>query len=49
VAPIEAAAATVSAGVLWKRQLPVWAASLVGALLVAELWVVRQWLFVFGG
>ncbi|MEP3784941.1 cobalamin biosynthesis protein CobQ [Ascidiaceihabitans sp.] len=49
VAPIEAAAATVSAGVLWKRQLPVWAASFVGALLVAELWVVRQWLFVFGG
>lgn len=49
VAPFEAAAAVVSAGVLWQRKPPLWAAALTAGLLVAELYVVRQWLFVFGG
>ena len=29
-------------------QPPFWAALAIGGLLVAELYVVRQWLFVFG-
>lgn len=47
VAPFEAALATVSAAALWVRRPPLWATVLVGVLLLAEFWVVRQWLFVF--
>ncbi|APX11958.1 cobalamin biosynthesis protein CobQ [Tateyamaria omphalii] len=47
VAPIEASIATVAAVVLWRRALPVWGSGLVVLLLLAEFWVVRQWLFFF--
>ncbi|MBY5931967.1 cobalamin biosynthesis protein CobQ [Tateyamaria omphalii] len=47
IAPIEAALATVAAITLWRRALPVWSIGLVALLLLAELWVVRQWLFFF--
>ena len=47
VAPIEAAMATTAAIVLWRRALPIWALAVVTVLLLAEIWVVRQWLFFF--
>ncbi|MEM6339726.1 MAG: cobalamin biosynthesis protein CobQ [Pseudomonadota bacterium] len=47
VAPIEAAIASAAAVVLWKAR-PGWSVSMaVLALLLAEIWVVRQWLFFF--
>ncbi|WP_299598189.1 cobalamin biosynthesis protein CobQ [uncultured Tateyamaria sp.] len=47
IAPIEAALATFSAVILWRRGLPAWGIACVVLLLLAELWVVRQWLFFF--
>ncbi|MEP1352441.1 MAG: cobalamin biosynthesis protein CobQ [Tateyamaria sp.] len=47
VAPVEAVVALVVAVMLWLRRVPLWAAVLAGALLLAELWIVRQWLFFF--
>ena len=47
VAPIEGALALASAVVMWVRRVPLWAAILTGVLVLAELWIVRQWLFFF--
>ncbi|WP_366142189.1 cobalamin biosynthesis protein CobQ [uncultured Tateyamaria sp.] len=47
VGPIEAVLATSAAVVLWRRRLPMWGGAAVAFLLLAELWVVRQWLFFF--
>ncbi|WP_147106639.1 cobalamin biosynthesis protein CobQ [Tateyamaria sp. syn59] len=47
VAPIEAAVASVAAVALWRRALPVWGTGLVVLMLLAEFWIVRQWLFFF--
>lgn len=47
VAPIEAAMATVAAIVLWRSRMGPALAIVTAALLLAELWVVRQWLFFF--
>ena len=48
VAPVEAFLATVAAFLLWRRGIGAGLSVLVLVLLAAELWVVRQWLFVFG-
>lgn len=47
VAPLEAGLAVGAALALWLRRPPLWGCVLTGALLLAELWVVRQWLFFF--
>ena len=47
LAPVEAALASAACVVLWLRRIPIWAMILCGVLLMAELWVVRQWLFFF--
>ncbi|WP_298842795.1 cobalamin biosynthesis protein CobQ [uncultured Roseobacter sp.] len=47
VAPLEAFAATVAAFLLWRRGIGAGLSVFVLLLLAAELWVVRQWLFVF--
>ena len=47
VAPVEAALATVAAILLWRSRAGVVLGTVIAALLVAELWVVRQWLFFF--
>lgn len=47
VAPVEAALATVAAILLWRSRAGVVLGTIIAALLVAELWVVRQWLFFF--
>lgn len=47
VAPAEALCAVVAGGILWRRGGPVWAMAIAAMLLAAELWVVRQWLFIF--
>lgn len=47
VAPFEAALAVSAAVVLWRLRLGMWWSLAVVALLVAELWVVRTWLFFF--
>ncbi|MEM8655445.1 MAG: cobalamin biosynthesis protein CobQ [Pseudomonadota bacterium] len=47
IAPIEAGLAAAAAIALWVRRLPLWANLMVGVLLLAEIWVVRQWLFFF--
>ena len=47
IAPIEAVIATVAAVALWWRRVPFWAVPIVLMLLLAEYWVVRQWLFFF--
>lgn len=48
IAPLEAFIATVAAVVVWKRGPGRGLSLLMLVLLAAELWVVRQWLFVFG-
>ena len=49
IAPVEAAACVIAAVLLWRTKAG-WAMSIaVALLLAAELWVVRQWLFFFGG
>ena len=47
VAPLEAALSAACAVALWLRRPPLWVAVLAGVLLLAEFWVVRQWLFFF--
>ena len=47
VAPLEATLSAACAVALWLRRPPVWVAVLAGVLLLAEFWVVRQWLFFF--
>ncbi|WP_342666391.1 cobalamin biosynthesis protein CobQ [Tateyamaria sp. ANG-S1] len=47
LAPLEAGVATVAVVVLWRRALPLWASGIVLLLLLAEFWIVRQWLFFF--
>ena len=47
VAPLEAALALACGVVLWLRRIPVWAVATATLLVMAELWVVRQWLFFF--
>ncbi|WP_227269736.1 cobalamin biosynthesis protein CobQ [Roseobacter weihaiensis] len=47
IAPIEAAAATIAAISLWGQRLRWPTVLLVAALLAAEIWVIRQWLFFF--
>ncbi len=47
VAPLEAALATLAFISLWARRSPIWVIGIGLALLTAELWIVRQWLFIF--
>lgn len=47
VAPLEAALCVGATVALWVRRIPVWAGVFTGALLLAEMWIVRQWLFFF--
>ncbi|MGC3936390.1 cobalamin biosynthesis protein CobQ [Roseobacter sp. EG26] len=47
VAPTEAILATVAAVLLWQQRFGIGVMVLVGCLLAAELWIVRQWLFYF--
>ncbi|WP_299670548.1 cobalamin biosynthesis protein CobQ [uncultured Roseobacter sp.] len=47
LAPIEAFLATLAALALWQRRFGWGMLMLVTALLVMEIWVVRQWLFFF--
>lgn len=46
-APLGALVAVLAAAVLWRRKLGWHVTSLVAVLLVAELWVVSQWMFFF--
>jgi membrane-bound metal-dependent hydrolase YbcI (DUF457 family) len=48
-APIEAVMAVAAFILLWVRKAPRWALGLCIPLVVAEVWIVRQWLFFFGG
>jgi hypothetical protein len=47
MAPIEAVAAAGATFALYRRSIPFWALGLVALLMCAELWIVRQWVFVF--
>ena len=47
IAPIEAAAASAAAVILWQQRQGWGIAVLTAILLLAELWVIRQWLFFF--
>lgn len=47
IAPLEAALAVAAGVALWVRKVPLWGMICAGALVLAELWVVRQWLFFF--
>ncbi|MFL4470554.1 cobalamin biosynthesis protein CobQ [Tateyamaria armeniaca] len=47
VAPLEAVLALVCGVWLWFRSVPLWASVTTGLLVLAELWIVRQWLFFF--
>lgn len=47
LAPLEATLATWAAIALWQRRFGWRMLALVVALLLAEIWIVRQWLFVF--
>ncbi|MCV3272553.1 cobalamin biosynthesis protein CobQ [Roseobacter sinensis] len=47
LAPVEASAATLAALALWQRRFGWGVLALVAALLIAEIWIVRQWLFFF--
>ncbi|MEM9637739.1 MAG: cobalamin biosynthesis protein CobQ [Pseudomonadota bacterium] len=47
LAPLEAAAASLAAIALWQRRFGGALLALVAVLLVAEIWIVRQWLFFF--
>lgn len=48
IAPLEAVASAVALIALWVRRVPVWALSAGAILMALELWVVGQWMFVFG-
>lgn len=47
LAPVEAFAATLAAIALWQRRFGWGMLALVVLLLMAEIWIVRQWLFFF--
>lgn len=47
IAPLEAALAIAAGVALWVRKVPLWGMICAGVLILAELWVVRQWLFFF--
>lgn len=47
IAPLEAVTAIGAAAVLWRERLGLGFSACVAVLLIAELWVVRQWLFFF--
>jgi len=47
IGPVEAVLALGAAIWLWVRRVPLWAGALAAVLLVAEFWIVRQWLFFF--
>lgn len=47
LAPIEGAAASAAAVILWQQRIGVALGAFVAILLLAELWIVRQWLFFF--
>jgi hypothetical protein len=47
VAPIEGVLAIAAVVVLWLRKAPWWVFLLCIPLMAAELWILRQWLFIF--
>lgn len=47
VAPLEAGLAVAAAIILWRQKLKPVLSFLILALVIAELWIARQWLFVF--
>ena len=47
VAPLELCASLGAAYAIWRQRLGLAMSCLVGVLLAAEVWVVRQWLFFF--
>lgn len=47
LAPVEAIAASLAAITLWQRRFGVGLLVLITLLLMAEIWIVRQWLFFF--
>ncbi|WP_109313932.1 cobalamin biosynthesis protein CobQ [Ruegeria sp. AU67] len=47
VAPISAALCVTCYAILWRRGLSIWAKAFFALLLMAELWVARQWLLFF--
>ena len=47
VAPIEGFLALIAFVMLWLRKSPWWVIGLCIPMVVAELWVVLQWLFIF--
>ncbi|WP_299862768.1 cobalamin biosynthesis protein CobQ [uncultured Roseobacter sp.] len=49
LAPVEAVAASLAAITLWQRRFGWGLLVLITLLLLAEIWIVRQWLFFFTG
>lgn len=47
IAPVEAAAASMAAAIVWRQRKGWMLACIVACLLLAEFWIVRQWLFFF--
>ncbi len=47
IAPLEATAASVAAVILWQQRNGWFLACITASLLLAEMWIVRQWLFFF--
>ena len=47
VAPIEGVLALIAFVMLWLRKAPWWVMGLCIPMVLAELWIVRQWLFIF--
>lgn len=47
IAPLEAGLATAAAVLIWVRKPGLWLSLAVIAVLAAEYWIVRQWLFFF--
>ncbi|AVL54389.1 cobalamin biosynthesis protein CobQ [Roseobacter denitrificans] len=47
LAPMEAGLAVAAAVILWQQRLGLAVTVLVAILLMAEFWIVRQWLFIF--
>ena len=47
VAPIEGFLALIALVMLWLRKAPWWVIGLCIQMVLAELWIVRQWLFIF--
>ncbi|MEO0378004.1 MAG: hypothetical protein AAF329_26095, partial [Cyanobacteria bacterium P01_A01_bin.17] len=47
IAPMEFALALVAFAVLLRRRIPAWAIAVAGLMMLAEGWIVFQWIFVF--